>query len=53
MGGYDDTVESINSSIRFIKRINAPLKSIMTATPYPGAPFYDRILREGGITTFD
>jgi radical SAM superfamily enzyme YgiQ (UPF0313 family) len=53
IGAYNDTVKTIDHSIEFIKKLNPHFGLFTMMTPYPGAPLYDRLVKENRINTYD
>lgn len=51
LGFLEDTKESMQRTIEYAKKINAPLAQFDVMTPYPGTPFFDEI--KDRITSFD
>jgi anaerobic magnesium-protoporphyrin IX monomethyl ester cyclase len=53
IGAYNDTVETMNGSIEYLKKLNPHLAQFSILTPYPGTPLYNRFLNENSINSFN
>lgn len=53
IGDLAESIESMNLTIEFIKKLNPFFTLISILTPYPGTPLYDKLHSQNRITTFD
>ncbi len=53
IGANNDTVETMNGSIEYLKMLNPHLAQFSILTPYPGTPLYNRLLKENRINSFN
>ena len=53
LGAYNDTQETLNGSIEYLKKLNPHLAQFSILTPYPGTPIYNRFLAENRIISFN
>ena len=52
--GYEgDTIESMESTLRYAKRLNTFLVRFAVLTPYPGTNFFEDLEDQGRIATHD
>ncbi len=55
LGFPGETEQTANETIRFVKELNPDDVGFYIATPYPGTPMYDQVIKNGWlrVTDFD